>query len=391
MTSTRRSLLKMGLAGLFIPQASFALANEKQSQSFEAWRREFEAGVPARMTAAKVVGASVAICSSGSAVRYASSFGFADLKQQRPLTVDTPIHLASVSKLFTASALVQLFERHGLDLHDDINGFIDFPVRNPHHLDLPITPHQLLTHTSSISDEGYGDYSVAGDPTQSLSSFLRDYLVKGGSTYSPNKSFLKAKPGKKWSYCNVAVALAGYVVESVSKQSFSSYVEANIFEPLGIQTAHWYLKEFAPDVLAKPYRFEKGAFTELPQEGYPDVPAGMLRCSVTNLAKSLHAMLGRETGAKAILSPHAVAEMLRRQVDPKIASYQGLGWIEEEINGHKFVGHSGSDNGASNMVILTKDQTYAIAVLMNIDGTPKTEKFRASMIEDLIAGTKLLG
>lgn len=391
MTSTRRSLLKMGLAGLFVPQGPFALASVKQSQSFETWRRDFEAGVPARMTAAKVAGASVAISSNDKAVRYAASFGFADLKQQRKLTVDTPIHLASISKLFTASALVQLFERNGHNLHDDIDGFIDFPIRNPHYPEIPITAHHLLTHTSSISDEGYGDVSSEGDPKQSLSSFLRDYLVKGGNTHSPKTSFLKSKPGTKWDYSNVAVALAGYVVERVSKQSFSSYVEANLFEPLGIRNAHWYLKEFAPDVLAKPYRFENGAFTELPQEGYPDVPAGMLRCSVADLAKSLHAMLGRETGTKAIMAPRAVAEMMRGQVDPKIASYQGLGWVSEEINGREFVGHSGSDFGASNMVVLTQDQSHAVAVLMNIDGTPETNKFRASMIEDLINGAKLAG
>ncbi|WP_164753703.1 MULTISPECIES: serine hydrolase domain-containing protein [unclassified Mesorhizobium] len=228
-----------------------------------------------------------------------------------------------------------------------------------------------------------------GDPTESLPDFLRDYLLKGGETYSPDRSFSKFKPGRKWDYSNVAVALAGYVVECVSKQSFSSYVETNIFAPLGIRDAHWYLKEFAPNVLAKPYRFEKGTYVELPQEGYPDVPAGMLRCSANNLATMLRAMLGGETGAREILSPRSVAEMLRRQVDRKIYSYQGLGWTEEEIRNQKVIGHTGSDNGASNMVALTRDKSHAVAVLMNIDGTPETGKFRASIIEDLLAGAKL--
>ncbi|QPC95328.1 serine hydrolase [Mesorhizobium sp. INR15] len=391
MVSTRRSLLKMGVAGLLIPQGTFAMAEDRQSPAFEAWRRQFEAGVPARMAAAKVSGTAIGITAKDGSTRYSAAFGFADIQQQRKFTADTPTHLASVSKLFTASALVQLFERKGLDLHQDVNKFIDFAVTNPHHPKLSITPHHLITHTSSISDDGYGDYSVEGDPTQSLSSFLRDYLVKGGKTYSPKTSFFKAKPGKKWSYSNVAVALAGYVVESVSKQDFSSYVEANIFKPLGIQNAHWYLRQFAPNLISKPYKFEKGAFVELPQEGYPDVPAGMLRCSVNDLGKMLRAMLGGETGPRAILSPAAVAAMLRDQVDPAIVPYQGLGWISEDIGATPFVGHSGSDIGASNMVILTKDQSHAVAVLMNIDGTKKTDKFRSSMIEDLLAGAKLAG
>lgn len=389
MVSTRRSLLKMGFAGLLIPAGFTSCAPEMQPQSFETWRRDFEAGLPARMRAASVAGVAVAIASRDSSTHYTAAFGFADLNQQRKFTVDTPSHLASVSKLFTASALVQLFEREGHNLHDDINGFIDLSVRNPHHPKVPITPHQLLTHTSSISDDGYADTSLVGDPIQSLSSFLRDYLPEGGSTYSPDTSFLRAKPGAKWSYSNVAVALAGYVVERVSKQSFSSYVEDNIFEPLGIRNAHWYLKEFASGVLAKPYAIEKDNLVELPQEGYPDVPAGMLRCSVTDLATTLRAMLGGEIGDRAILSPRAVEAMLHRQVDPTIVHYQGLGWTEEQISGRAFIGHSGRDTGATNMVVLTEDQSHAVTVLMNTDETLTNDEFRMALTEDLIAGAKL--
>ncbi|AOF92431.1 serine hydrolase domain-containing protein [Sinorhizobium sp. RAC02] len=390
MFSTRRSLLKIGLAGLLAPQPTFALATENKGGGFDKWQRKFEAGVPARMAAAKVVGASFAITSKNEAVRYAASFGFADLKKQRKMTPETPIHLASVSKLFMAVALVQLFERRGYDLHSDINTFLDFPVKNPSHPRVAITPHQLVTHTSSISDEGYGDYSVEGDPTQSLASFLKDYLVEGGSAYSPKTSFLTSKPGAKWDYSNVGAALAGYLVEVISKKSFSTYVEENLLAPLGITNAHWYLREFAPDVLAKPYRFENGEFVELPQEGYPDVPAGMLRCSVSDLAKALHAMLGQQQGKNAILSQTAVREMLRRQVAQSIFPFQGLGWIEEETAKRKVIGHTGSDNGASNMVALTKDNSQAVVVLMNIDGTDDTSSFRASIIEDLLAGAKLV-
>ncbi|MDH4987602.1 serine hydrolase [Aminobacter anthyllidis] len=389
MTSTRRSLLKLGLAGLLLPQGHLVFASEQKNQSFQAWRREFEAGIPARMKAANVAGAAMAIASRQNAALYAGAFGFADLKQQRKLTVDTPMHLASVSKLFTASALVQLFERQGHDLHGDINDFIDFEVRNPHHPQLPITPHHLLTHTSSIFDEGHGDVSFPGDPKQSLSDFLRNYLVKGGSAYAPETSFLKAKPGAKWEYSNVAIALAGYVVERVSGKSFPAYVKENILDPLGVDNAHWYLREFQPELLAKPYTFENGAFVELPQQGYPDLPAGMLRCSVSDLARSLHAMLGG--GPNAILSPRASAEMLRRQVDAKIYPYQGLGWTEEETASRKVVGHTGSDNGASNIVALSQDNSHAAALLMNNDGTAESGAFRASVIDDLLVGAKLAG
>jgi len=388
MFSTRRAVVQGGIAGLLLPQAVFATAAQKPNSPFERWRLDFEAGVPARMAAAHVVGASVAITSPGNAVRYTASFGFADVAKNRALTVDTPMHLASVSKLFTASALVQLFERRGLDLHANVNDFIDFPVINPHHPSLPVTPHQLVTHTSSISDKGH-DVTYPGDPRKSLSSFLQGYLVKGGRHYDPEKSYLKMKPGKKWDYSNVGAALAGYVVECLSQQSFASYVEENVLAPLDIHNAHWYLRDFEPDVLAKPYKFKNEEFVELPQQGYPDVPAGLLRCSIGDLARSLHAMLGQETGQKAILSGHAVREMLRRQVAQSVHGYQGLGWTQEKVRARKVVGHSGSDTGASNMVVLTEDQSQAVAMLMNIDGTYKSDEFRDAVTEDLLVGAEL--
>lgn len=406
MISTRRSVLKAGLAGLVVAQGSVAYAstsqntgqntghNTSQNQTFDQWLAAFEAGMPARLAAAHVAGVEVAIVSKNAPTPYAGAFGYADIAANRKLTPTTPMHLASVSKLFTASALVRLFELCGLDLHGDVNSFIDFPVRNPAYPDVPITPHQLVTHTSSISDDNYVGFDTVGDPTQSLSDFLRDYLVPGGKHYSPKKSYFpKHKPATYFSYSDVGMALAGYVVECVGGQDFAAYTEANVLQPLGITGAHWYLRQFAPGVLAVPYEFKNGALAALPQMSYPDVPSGALRCSVTDLATSLRAMIGGAAGTPPILSPADVAEMLRPQVSTKIVPYQGLGWVQEVVSGQPYVGHSGSDIGFANMVVLTKDQNHAVAVLINTDegdGSAVTN-FRASVTTDLVHGAQLLG
>ena len=402
MISTRRSVLKAGLAGLVVAQGSVAFAstsqntghNTSQNQTFDQWLAAFEAGMPARLAAAHVAGVEVAIVSKNAPTPYAGAFGYADIAANRKLTPTTPMHLASVSKLFTASALVRLFELCGLDLHGDVNSFIDFPVRNPAYPDVPITPHQLVTHTSSISDDNYVGFDTVGDPTQSLSDFLRDYLVPGGKHYSPKKSYFpKHKPATYFSYSDVGMALAGYVVECVGGQDFAAYTEANVLQPLGITGAHWYLRQFAPGVLAVPYEFKNGALAALPQMSYPDVPSGALRCSVTDLATSLRAMIGGAAGTPPILSAADVAEMLRPQVSTKIVPYQGLGWVQEVVSGQPYVGHSGSDIGFANMVVLTKDQNHAVAVLINTDegdGSAVTN-FRASVTTDLVHGAQLLG
>ncbi|WP_431685461.1 serine hydrolase domain-containing protein [Hahella sp. NBU794] len=388
MILIRRSLLKMGIAGLIAPQIAFAKSTQDASRSFDAWREKFESSIQPRMHAAHVAGTSVAIMSRDRGTLYSSSFGYADIGKGRKLTVDTPMHLASISKLFTATALVQLFERERLDLDCDVNEYIDFAVRNPHRPHDPITPRHLLTHTSSISDEGHGDPSYEGDPRQSLDSFLKNYLVKGGDAYTPEGSYSRARPGQKWDYCNVAMALAGYVIECVSGQPFASYVERNVLEPLGIWNAHWYLRQFDPDILAKPYDYQNGDLVELPQQGYPDVPAGMLRCSVADLSKAVRAMIGGEN-SRDILSSRAPRKMLRRQVKSTVYPYQGLGWILEGVNERQFVGHSGRDLGAANILILTEDLSHGVFVLINSELDEDGEAFRSALVEELLVGASL--
>ncbi|MBU6955378.1 serine hydrolase [Hahella sp. HN01] len=388
MILIRRSLLKMGIAGLIAPQIAFAKSTQDASYSFDEWREKFESSIQPRMHAAHVAGTSVAIMSRDCGTLYSSSFGYADIGKGRKLTVDTPMHLASISKLFTATALVQLFERERLDLDSDVNEYIDFAVRNPYRPHDPITPRHLLTHTSSISDEGHGDPSYEGDPRQSLDSFLKNYLVKGGDAYTPEGSYSRARPGQKWDYCNVAMALAGYVIECVSGQPFASYVERNVLEPLGIWNAHWYLRQFDPDILAKPYDYQNGDLVELPQQGYPDVPAGMLRCSVADLSKAVRAMIGGEN-SRDILSPRAPREMLRRQVKPTVYPYQGLGWILEGVNERQFVGHSGRDLGAANILVLTEDLSHGVFVLINSELDEDGEAFRSALVEELLVGASL--
>lgn len=390
MLSTRRTILKAGLGGLFVSKASLSFAAPQRAEAFAAWQQSFERKTIERMEEAKIVGASVVIVKQGASSPYMRAFGLANVEKKRRLTTETPMHLASVSKLFTAAALVQLFDRHKLSLHDDVNKFISFTVQNPHFPDVPITPHQLLTHTSSISDEGYEDMSTDGDPSQSIESFLKSYLTEAGQNYQAEDCYHKVKPGAFWDYSNVAIALAGHIIEAVSGQSFSACIDEIILRPLKIENAHWYLKEFNPDTLANPYEFIDGNYVELPQEGYPDVPAGMMRCSINDLATFIAAMIGSSEANQSFLSDELIDEMLRRQISTDIVSYQGLGWVEEEINGKSFVGHSGRDTGASNMVVIAPDRQYAAIVLMNIEPTDATNRFREDTIDELLRGTDLL-
>jgi len=147
-------------------------------------------------------------------------YGWANLEEKIPLTKENIFHLASLSKVFTATALIQLYEQGLLKLDDDINNYIKFKIRNPNFPDKPITFRMLLTHTSGLADvlpaglklpEGVEyPHGYPGDPEISLSYFIEELFIPGGRFYS-TEYFSMDEPGTKYHYSNFAFGLIGYL------------------------------------------------------------------------------------------------------------------------------------------------------------------------------------
>ena len=111
----------------------------------------------------KAVGISAAVVKNGGIV-YNKSFGYKDLETKTPLANDDLMRIASISKSFTATSLLQWVDKGVISLDDDVSDLIGFRIRNPHHLDIPITLRMVLSHTASIRDKE--DYFTLddGDP-----------------------------------------------------------------------------------------------------------------------------------------------------------------------------------------------------------------------------------
>lgn len=132
---------------------------------------------------------------------------------------ETIFMLASISKTTMSVALMQLYEKKLFKLDDDINNYLDFTIINPFYPNDKITIEMLLTHTSSISDDGYLSnvdlYYRKGDSNTPLSLFLFDYLSSLGKHYNQSTNFHNSKPGTYFSYSNVGATLAAYLVETI--------------------------------------------------------------------------------------------------------------------------------------------------------------------------------
>ena len=132
----------------------------------------------------------------GGEIVWLNHYGLADVGLGKPVTDSTVFLLASISKLFTSTAVVQLMETGQLQLDDPISGFLPFPVQHPLFPDSSITFRMLLTHTSGIQDNwtAMDGYYSTGDPDMPLEEVIQRYFDPTGVDYDPNANFLAAPP-----------------------------------------------------------------------------------------------------------------------------------------------------------------------------------------------------
>ena len=367
MRSDRRAFLAQAAAGF-----AGALAGARPGH---ADRPQIEAFIRRRMEADHIPGVAACILKRG-AVVWSAAYGFANLDERKPMTLDTLQNIGSISKTIATTALMQLWEKGRFKLEDDVSRYLSFPVRNPAHPGEAITFRYLLTHTSSIRDGPvYAQQYGCGDPRMPLGEWLRQYLAPGGGFYRAAENFHPWELGKKWDYCNVAYGLAGHLVESIAGTPFPEYCRQAVFEPLELNETSWYLAGIDPARHAVPYSWvsskgirgpswggvaqgvlrDDGKAAPAPtKEGYeanclyghPNYPDGFLRTSVSQLARyvSAYLRLGRFEKSQ-ILRPDTIREMLTPQLFAG-GRVQGLTWYGLGSPGDRLPwGHTGSDPG----------------------------------------------
>lgn len=326
-------------------------------------------------------------------VVWSNAYGWADIENKIPMTLDTVQNIASVSKTVTATAVMQLWEKGLFKLDDDVNGYLPFTVRNSRFPDAAITFRQLLTHRSSIKDgPAYDDSYSSGDPTISLETWLKEYLVPGGEFYDPKENFHTWKPGETSkageprAYTNIGFGLLGYLVERISNQPFGEYTKKNIFEPLEMDETSWYIRDIETKKQAVPYFYVAAKHVDMPElkaineklglykdrpvkEGFlplglysfPNVSDGLVRTSVRQFSHFLAMYLndGNYKG-KQILQKATVDTMLSSDHFGR-----GLCWYSTQKDGHTFWQHGGGDPGISTMISFDRANKSGLVLFAN--------------------------
>lgn len=292
----------------------------------------------------------------------AKGYGYADVERKIPFDPDsTVVRIASVSKLFTATAVMQLVERGALDMHRDINTYLtrfkveDWPGK-------PITLQHLLTHTAGFDDRYIGK-SVWTEESQIP---LGDFLA----TNLPPRI---CPPGEVYTYSNLSNALAGFVVEEVAHEDFAAYVRQNILVPLGMRRSGYRLRPDLRPLLAQSYSHEDGGVRHNPFDFINDYPGGQMLSTARDMAKFIiaHLQLGRY-GEKRILreesatAMHTVQFTHHRELDRAVGYSFGI----LPARSQTILMHDGGYTGVVSRLCLCPESRMGFFVACNImDGS----------------------
>lgn len=325
-----------------------------------------EACISEIMSQSNVVGLAVAVVKNKKVI-YNHSFGLKNAETNTPLTNDCIFRIASISKSFSATSVMQLVEAKQLSLDDDIGDLVGFKVRNPRYPETVITLRMVLSHRSSINDsQGYFTLDVINpDKNPDWAKCYNDY-----------------EPGNGYMYCNLNFNMAGTIIEKRSGERFDQYVRRHILDPLGLYGGYCVdsldstrfaaiyeyngeTKQFNPMPAAYAPRREEIANYIMGYSTPVFSPTGGMKISANDLAEYMimHMRLGKHKG-KRIMSKKS-ARLMQTPLSEKEGYGLAIGISEKLVPGKKLKGHTGSAYGLYSAMYFHPKEKWGIVVISN--------------------------
>jgi len=329
----------------------------------EAFKR-LDQFVQQKMKIANVPGMAIAV-TDGEKLLRVSTYGFADVAAQIPVTPKTLFEIGSISKSFTSIALLQLLEEGKLDLHEPVTRYLPwFQIQSNNK---PITLHYLMSHTAGIimgaEFTGEARYEV----------------------WALRETEATAPPGSYFHYSNVGYKALGVVLEDLLGQPYGEIIRVRILDPLEMTDTDPIITHDTRKRLAVGY---EGFYDDRPpSKGRPLAPATWLEYSAgdgsvastpADMAGYLRMLMNRGQGPRGrILSEDSFNLMTQRVIEAEEegkGSFYGYGLGIREINGHTYIGHGGGMIGYYSYILADIDEGLGVVVLMNGPGGQADEE-----------------
>lgn len=310
------------------------------------------------------LGLAVGVVRNGS-LEFFSGHGLADIASSTPVTEDTVFRIGSITKTFTAIAVMQLWEQGLVDLDAPANDYLRayklMPAKNTHR---PATVRQLLTHTSGIPEVVYpsrilapvfGEMVKLGQPVPSLADHYH-----GGIR-------LAAEPGTRYAYSDDGFATLGQIVEDVSGMPFDRYLDGRVFKPLGMTNTDLLRSDRVKAGLATGFELGSKGAKAVDEGELITAGGGAIFSTPRDMARYVAALLGRGTNEHgSVLKPETLATMFEPQYqpDPRIPGI-GLAFSRVDIGGHLAVEHGGILPGFTSQIFIAPDDGVGVFAFTN--------------------------
>jgi len=308
-------------------------------------------GVYSSLDGKAASGIAVLVSKDGKVI-YKKGFGYADIEKKELISPDTKFRIGSITKQFTASAILKLQEEGKISVTDKLSKFLpDFPRADE------VTIHQLLTHISGIhsytSKPEFINKVTFPITEESLIAFFKN------DPYDFN-------PGEKWLYNNSAYFILGHIIGKVTGKPYGEYLKETFFDPLGMTNTGVHSSTFSLQKEAKGYTKENGQYKlatnwDMSWAG----GAGALYSTVEDLFKWDEALFNGKVLQEKSLKAGFTPVVLNNGKKPDNASY-GYGWALDDYRGQEVIEHGGGLNGFISQLARYPKENITVALLTNI-------------------------
>lgn len=353
---------KLTIFTLLLSSITFSISSAQiRTEGVPAFTKEniepfLDSLITSLMKEQNIVGCGITIVKD-SGIVFSKGYGFADLKNNKAIDPEkTLFRTASVCKVVVATSLMILKEKGLIDFNTDINKYLKkFKIEDK--FGKPITAANLLTHTPGFDDIYIGKSARSEKEAIPLGEFLKNRLPE---RVTP--------PGESYSYSNIGMALAAFLIEEITGKDFEEYVTENLFVPLDMEKSSFRTKEKFKDDIYKGYVYMNDEQVEFPFDFLNDYPAGQMLTTTNEFSNFMLMQFHKGNfNGKQIVDSVLIEEMQSPQFThhPKLNSAFGYGFMLEEYSGTKLLSHGGGYPGILTLMRLFPELQFGLFIAIN--------------------------
>ena len=319
-----------------------------------------------KMNEYNIPGVSIGLVKNDS-ILYNKGYGIRSITSNKLVTENTIFHTASISKLFTAVAIIKLIEQEMITIDDKLIDILP-ELKYDDQRVKEITIKNLLNHTSGIPDISNYHWDNNNQSDNSLKEYVLDLNLK-----------LDSDPSSEYQYSNLAYDILGYVIEKVSHSTFDDYLKENVLNKSGMYDSDFRYFKIEDSLKTSPHSKRWVTKNIYERKTYPytreHAPSSTLNSSTKDLSNWMISFL-------QTLDYSSLDNQYSTMIEPTFSSNQniGLGFQLSEINSNKTIGHYGGDKGFRSYLIMIPEEKIGLVVLANCD---YNEDFRQEIIHPI--------